>query len=254
MTQTKPLSAVPKALWPLLALALAAQLLWHHAQPPAVAQMRALPAPPSAATLRLLSAGEPIALSKAMMLYLQSYDDQPGLKLALARLDYAVVQDWLARMLELDPRGQYPLLAASEVYAAVADPARVRQMLDFVYQRFQDDPNRRWPWLAHAAIVARHRLHDLPLARRYAQAIRLRASGAEVPAWAREMEAFILENMDELDSARLLIGALLRSGQISDPRELRFLSGRLDQIAARQNQKDRETGLESGQKEAAHEP
>ncbi|MBC7859125.1 MAG: hypothetical protein H7Z39_10185 [Burkholderiaceae bacterium] len=254
MTPTKPLSALPKPLWPLLALALAAQLLWHAAQPPAAIQMRALPAPPSLATLRLLSLGEPIALSKSMMLYLQSYDDQPGIKLALARLDYGAVQAWLARMLELDPRGQYPLLAASEVYAAVADPARVRQMLDFVHLRFQDDPDRRWPWLAHAALVARHRLHDLPLARRYAQDIRLRANGADVPAWAREMEAFILEDMDELDSARLLIGALLRSGQISDPHELRFLSERLDQIAARQGEKERETGREDGPNRAAHEP
>jgi hypothetical protein len=254
MTRAKPLSALPKSLWPLLALALAAQLLWHAAQPPAAVQMRALPAPPSLATLRLLSAGEPIALAKAMMLYLQSYDDQPGVQLALARLDYGAVQAWMARMLELDPRGQYPLLAASEIYAAVADPARVRQMLDFVHQRFQDDPDRRWPWLAHAAIVARHRLHDLPLARRYAQAIRLRANSAEVPAWAREMEAFILEDMDELDSARLLIGALLRSGQISDPHELRFLSERLDQIAARQSEKGHKTGPENGPKRAAHEP
>ena len=230
----KPLSSVPKALWLLLALALALQLLWHASRPPPAAQMRTLPPPPSLAALQLASLGEPIALSKIMMLVLQGHDDQPGLHLALDQLDYDSVQAWLARMLELDPRAQYPLLAASQVYGAVADPARTRQMLEFVYDRFGEDPDRRWPWLAHAAIVARHRLHDLPLARTYARAIRLHAKGPDVPAWASELEVFILQDMNEMDSARFLIGGLLRGGQISDPHELRFLSERLGEIEARQ--------------------
>lgn len=232
--QTKPLSSVPQALWLLLALALALQLLWYARRPPPTAQMRALPPAPSLAALQLASLGEPIALSKIMMLVLQGHDDQPGLNISLDRLDYDTVEAWLGRMLELDPRAQYPLLAASQVYGAAGDPVRTRQMLEFVYARFGEDPNRRWPWLAHAAIVARHRLHDLPLARKYARAIRLRAKGADVPAWAGELEVFILQDMNEMDAARTLIGGLLRGGQISDPHELQFLSERLGEIEARQ--------------------
>jgi hypothetical protein len=219
----RPLSSVP---WPVaaaLVAALALQLAWHG-----------LPPAPSLQTLRLASLGEPIALSKALMLYLQAHDDQPGVSVSLQTLDYGAVLPWLDDSLALDPRGQYPLLAASEVYGAVADPVRVRLMLDFVAARFGADPDRRWPWLAQAALVAKHRLHDLPLARRYAAAIREQARGPGVPAWARELEAFIDEDMNELDSARLVIGGLLRGGQITDPHELAFLSRRLDEIAARQ--------------------
>jgi hypothetical protein len=93
-----------------------------------------------------------------------------------------------------------------------------------------EDPDHRWPWLAHAALAAKHRLHDLPRARRYAEAIRLHATGAGVPAWARELEIFIAEDMNERDAARALIGGLLRSGQITDPHELQFLADRLDQL------------------------
>jgi hypothetical protein len=231
----RPISSMPRWLLLTVAATLALQLLWHAAQPRVTAQARALAPAPSLAALRLASLGEPIALSKAMMLYLQSHDDQDGLSISLRQLDYPTLRDWLARALELDPRSQYPLLAASEVYAAVDDPQRVRIMLDFVYRRFDDDPNRRWPWLAHAAIVARHRLHDLPLARRYAQAIRLRASGPEVPAWARQLELFVLEDMNETESAMALAGALLQSGQISDPRELAFLERKLDSLKARRH-------------------
>jgi hypothetical protein len=231
-TDLKPFNAVPRVVLASLALALLLQVLWQVGQPPTQARARDLPPPPSPATLQLVALGEPVALSKAMMLYLQSHDEQAGVSIAWRDLDYRRVAAWLQRVLDLDPRSQYPLLAASEVYGSVSDPARARLMLDFVYKRFAEDPNRRWPWLAHAALVAKHRLHDLPLARRYAEAIRLQATGANVPPWARELEVFILEEMNELEAARKLIGGLLSSGQITDPHELKFLAQRLDQLNA----------------------
>jgi hypothetical protein len=232
MARATSLPAVPPALRWLLALALLLQIAWqagHRAPPP---QAEDLPPPPALATLQLASLGEPLALSRLTMLYVQGFDEQAGLSIAWRQMDYGRIRAWLARALELDPRSQYPLLAASEVYGAVNDPARVRLMLDFVYARFADDPNRRWPWLAHAALVAKHRLHDLPLARQYARALRLQATGPEVPPWARELEAFILEDMNEREAARVLIGGLIKSGQITDPHELAFLARRLDALAA----------------------
>ncbi|MBV6323381.1 hypothetical protein [Duganella violaceipulchra] len=229
-TALRPLSSVPRAVPLLLAAALLLQLLWQGGRPAPRARAQDLPPPPPLVALQLASLGEPAALSRATMLYVQGYDEQAGVSLAWRALDYGRLAAWLQRALELDPRSQYPLLAASEVYGAVSDPARSRLMLEFVYARFAEDPDRRWPWLAHAALVARHRLHDLPLARRYAQAIRLRATGPRVPAWARELEVFMAEDMNELDSARALIGGLLHDGLITDPHELRFLARRLDRL------------------------
>lgn len=225
---------VPPAVRWLLALSLGGQLLWQAGRPAPAPSQQALPPAPPLALLRLASLGETAALSRLLTLYVQGFDQQAGLDIAWRRLDYATVAAWLGRALDLDPRSQYPLLAASEVYGAVNDAPRQRLMLDFVYQRFAADPDRRWPWLAHAALVAKHRLHDLPLAREYARAIRLHARGPGVPAWARELEVFVLEDMNELDAARALIGGLLRDGTINEPNELRFLAARLDALAARQ--------------------
>jgi hypothetical protein len=47
------------------------------------------------------------------------------------------------------------------------------------------------------------------------------------------MEIFILEDMDELETARLIIGGYLQSGSVKDPAELRFLEERLKQLEAR---------------------
>jgi hypothetical protein len=220
----------PRSVLLAVLLALAVQIAWQASRPPARARAQDLPPAPSLAALRLAALGDPVALSKASMLYVQGFDEQAGISIAWRQLDYTKVAAWLQRVLDLDPRGQYPLLAASEVYGAVTDPVRARLMLDFVYANYLEDPDRRWPWLAHAALVARHRLHDLPLARRYAAAIRLHATGPDVPPWARELEIFIAEDMNERDAARALIGGLLRSGQITDPHELQFLSDRLDQL------------------------
>jgi len=229
----RPISAVPRVVLALLALGLAAQVALKAAAPRPGASAEDLPPAPSIAALRLASFGEPVALAKGLMLYLQAFDYQSGSKVPYQQLDYDRVEAWLARILELDPQGQYPLLAASRLYAEVPIEAKQRSMLEFVYRQFLVDPNRRWPWLAHATVLAKHRLHDLPLALRYARAIQRSATAADVPPWAREMEAFILEDMNELEAARLVIGGYLHSGEVKDPGELRFLDGRLKELEKR---------------------
>lgn len=228
MTARTPLP-VTLALLAALALQIGYQALHAPQQRPA---SRLEPAPPLA-VLRLASLGEPVALAKALTLYAQAQDDAAT---PLNSIDYMALRSWFERIVDLDARGQAPLLAASQVYGASTDPARVRIMLDFVYRRFGEDPDRRWPWLAHAALVARHRLHDPALARQYAQAIRTRTTAGRLPAWARQMELFMLEDIGEDESVKALIGAMLATGQVSDPRELAFLERRLQAISARQRQ------------------
>jgi hypothetical protein len=224
---------VPLAALLLLALGLAAQVAWHAWRPAPTALAEALPAPPEVAVLRVAALGEPVALARALMLWLQAFDNQPGISIPFRELDYARVQGWLERILALDPQGQYPLLAASRLYGEVPVPEKQRAMLDFVYEQFLADPDRRWPWLAHAAIVAKHRMQDLPLALKYARAITERATGPSVPPWARDMTVLVLEEMGELDAARVLIGGLLESGRLKDPHEARFLDAKLKELEAK---------------------
>ena len=92
---------------------------------------------------------------------------------------------------------KYPLLAASRVYAEVSDEGRARAMLDFIHRKFLERPNRRWRWLAHASLVAKHRLQDLPLALRYAESLREHATGKDVPFWAKDLAIIVLEDMGD---------------------------------------------------------
>ena len=224
----RPLSAVPRLAKVVLVAALALQIGWHASVPKPAATASALGMPPSSSWLRAASLGEPIALSQLLVLYLQAFDNQPGVSVPFKDLDYDAVQAWLARALELDPTGQYPLMMAAHLYALVPDEPKQRQMLEFLHREFMNDPNRRWRWLAHAAIVAKHRLNDLPLALRYADDIAVHARSAS--SWARQMGIFIREDMGEAQSAAVMLGGLLESGEVTDSAEINFLAQRLQAL------------------------
>jgi hypothetical protein len=230
MVMQRPLVSVPRQIIWLVGVALVFQIVVNVFLPRASAKAQALSSPPTINSLLAASMGEPIGLAKFLMLRLQAFDNQPGLSVPFRELDYARVRDWLTRILQLDPHGQYPLLFASHLYAEVPQPDKQRLMLDFVYQQFLIDPNRRWPWLAHGVIIARHKLHDVPLAAQYAAALRRYATGANVPSWAKQMEIFLRADMNEMETARVLLGGLIDSGQITDANELHFLTQQLREM------------------------
>lgn len=233
----RPPSVVPASLWAALFACLAAQVGLQALRPPPPASAQDLPPAPQAAALRVASLGEPAAAARLAMLYVQAFDLGAGNALPYRRLDYSRLRDWLRAILDTDPRSNYPLFVAARVYAEVEDPARCRTMLEFIHRAFLEDPNRRWPSLAHAALLARHKLHDLPLARRYAADVQRLTTDPTIPLWAKQMEAFILEDMGELQAARVMLGGLLASGRLEDPGERRFLQERLEELERRQASK-----------------
>ena len=229
----RPLSAVPQWIGWLLAASVAAQVTWQAAGGAPAPQAADLPPAPSAIVLRAASFGEAEAIARLAMLYVQAYDLRGDNAIPYQRLDYARLIAWLRAILETDPRSSYALFSAARVYTENPDPAKCRAMLEFLHEQFYLDPERRWPWLAHAALVAKHRLKDLPLARRYAQAIDQHARDARAPLWAKQMEIFILEDMNELEAAKIMLGGLIASGRVRDPSELRFLQARLQALERR---------------------
>jgi hypothetical protein len=221
-------SAVPRYATAILALALVAQISWQASEPQPIARAAALGKPADVSWLRVVCDGEPIGLAQMLVLYLQAFDNQPGVSMPFRALDYGAVEQWLSTVIDLDPFTQYPIMLAAQVYAQVPDEQRQRRMLDFVHREFLRDPERRWRWLAHAAIIAKHRLKDMPLALEYAEDIARHAKGAL--GWARQMRIFILEDMGEVEAAAVLLGGLLATGEVTDSAELHFLTERLEAL------------------------
>lgn len=143
----RPLADVPKGVLATLLLAFALQLTGKALQDPPLAQASDLDSAPSRTALRLAGFGDPLPVARLLMLHLQAFDLQGANQITYRELDYDRLRDWLGRIIELDPAGQYPLHAASRIYAEVPDQSRQLKMLQFVYNAFFADPDRRWRWL-----------------------------------------------------------------------------------------------------------
>lgn len=234
--QTRPIALVPKKIIGILLLSLFLQGIWHFAFHKVVAKHYDLALPPQISLIKLVSLDDPITAAKAVMLWLQAFDNQPGVSIPLRDLNYHKVIEWLDVILALDNKIEYPLLAAIRFYAEVPDVEKQRAMVAYISQKFIEQPDQRWAFMAHAVYIAKHRIKDVVLALRCAKLIRQHATGKNVPFWAQQMEIFILEDMGELESAKILIGGLLESGVLDDPHQRRFLGQRLREIADRQLQ------------------
>lgn len=223
----RPTSDVPVSVKVSLVLALILQLLWHSLQDPVVAKAEDLAPPLSARTYVMSSLGEPIAISKFLNLWLQAFDNQPGASISFHQLNYPRLTQWLDTILELDPEGHYPMLVAARVYGSVQDHEKQRIMMDYIFYKFNEEPNKYWRWLAHVIITAKHELKDFDLALKYANALAEKATGENVPYWAKDMKIIVLEDMGQVEAAKILVGALIDSKEITDPYELNFLTNKI---------------------------
>lgn len=223
----RPVNDVPGWIKFALILALVIQLLWHSMQDPIVAKAEDLPLPLSTRTYIMSSLGEPIAVSKYLNLWLQAFDNQPGASVSFHQLDYPRLTRWLDTILELDPHGHYPMLVAARVYGSVNDSEKQRIMMDYIFTKFNENPDKYWRWLAHVVITAKHELKDYDLALKYADALADKANGKNIPYWAKDMKIIVLEDMGEVEAAKILVGALIESNEITDPYELNFLTHKI---------------------------
>ncbi|NKC16873.1 MAG: hypothetical protein GKR94_33175 [Gammaproteobacteria bacterium] len=232
LQRDRPFSQVPR--WILVAAlaTLCAQLIWHGVRAPPQALVSELPEAPEPVFVRLASLEEPVAAAKVALLWLQAFDDPPGETLAFKDLDYERLEAWLRLIMELDPRAHAPLLAAAKVYTSTPDREQVMRMMALVHEQFLAAPNARWRWLAHVALLARYRLEDAQLALRFARDISSHAAADTVPFWARDLTVLLLEDLCELEAARVMVGGLLASKTLSDPGELAFLQRKLEALNA----------------------
>jgi hypothetical protein len=75
--------------------------------------------------------------------------------------------------------------------------------------------------------VARHVLHDNALAEYYAAALRTRVTDPNAPSWVTQMDLLLRADLGETADAQVILGGLIKAGQIRSPAELKFLESRI---------------------------
>lgn len=179
---------------------------------------------------RSLSLGSEQLLSYLLIMGVQLHDNQKGRHVNYRHINYQILSEWLLMLYQLNPKSDYPAFIASRVYGQVGDASRVRQMIDVIRKLFEKDPERHWRRMTEASLLAKHRLSDLELALDLAKKVADLPKSYDLPFWARDMQLVLLDELNELESAQLLISSLLQSEEIKDPDELRFLQFRLLKI------------------------
>ena len=224
----RPIVTLPRPLLLGFVALLALQVLFHHAgQKRLDANYQALDKPFDTAVYRGLAMGSEQLFGYLLALRLQLHDSQAGRHFRYSLIDYELLVSWLDRITEISSGTEYSMLLASRVYSSTNDEGRLRTILGFIEQRFDDDPQLHWRRLVEASVIAKHKLQDLELALRMAEKITQQPASVEMPHWARDFQFLLLADLNEYESAIAIIQALLRTEAVNDPDERRFLEGKL---------------------------
>ena len=202
-------------------------MLFQRLNAPEWTDVGDLKTPPRLELARAASLGEDTFAGYLVSLSLQNFNVSLGRATPVAAMDRSAVIRWLDLSTRLDGDSRYPLLLAARHFAETGTPEQRRCMLDWIYQRFQERPNERWPWLVHAVFAARHGLHDQTLAKTYAAALRTRVTDPKAPSWVAQMELLLRADLGETEDAKVILAGLIDAGQIRSPGELHFLESRI---------------------------
>lgn len=227
----RKISQVPLAILVLFSLLCVMQVVFHHTHKRSAESLfRHLNNPLDAQLYRALSLGSDQLFSYLLLLRVQLHDNQQGRHVNYSHLNYDTLSDWLLTLDEVNPASDYPAFLASRVYSNVDDEKKIRKMVAVIETLFNKNPQLHWRRMTEASLLLKHQLHDLPGALRIAEKIASLPDTISMPFWARDMKLILLDELNQYESAQILISSMLQSGQIKDEDEIRFLRNRLLKI------------------------
>jgi len=152
----------------------------------------------------------------------------------LKNYDYAKLGKWFSLLHALDPASDHVPLIAAYYFGGTRIPKDAAVVVEYLSAVGQIPVGEKWRWLAHAAYLAQHRMNNFDLALKFAyQLVRMNRGGVEMPQWARQMPAFILNNRGDKDAARKLMSNMLMTDKARHPEEVNFMKSYLiEQLGA----------------------
>ncbi len=180
---------------------------------------------------------------RSLGIMLQNLGDTGGRSTSLHEYDYDALGRWFFLMDSLDHRSNYlPYVAAYYYGALEGEPDKLRNVVKYLHAVGLSIKNEKWRWLAHAVHLARFKMNDLNLSYSMAKELAALADepGADLPNWARQMPAFVLNQQGEKEAAYQLMLEILSSvGDKLHPNEINHTRGYIcEQILTPEEAKD----------------
>ena len=196
--------------------------LWFDLRPirPNLAIVPNLPSPN---TVKLLSFGDTELYFRVASFRLQNAGDTFGRYTPYRDYNYAMLEKWFLLLDDLDAVSDITPSMAGYLFSQSQEPKRdVPYIVRYLEQHYDRNPEKKWWWLSHAIYLSKQKLHDKQLALRLAY--KLGTTPAEVPLWARQMPAFIYEELGEKQHALAIIQNILKTEKNIPDSELRFMN------------------------------
>lgn len=183
-----------------------------------------VPPPPQSADIgTVLALSDPQLAYRIAGLQFQILGDEGGRSTPLKDYDYNALERWFRIADIWDPSSDYMPMLAAYYYGAVQDPGALRHILAYLETAGSRPEGEKWRWLAHAVYLAQHGLEDHELALKLARKLAA-VNNPDMPAWTRQMPAFILEAKGDKETAYAIMQSILISeAKNLHPNEVNFM-------------------------------
>ena len=197
-------------------------IFWYftkHIKP----DMVIVPQVPKESTIHLLSLGDSQFYFRQLAFKIQNAGDSWGRFTALKDYDYKSLSRWFYLLDTLDSKSNFVPSLASYYYSQTQTPADTIYIVEYLRDHVKKDPRNKWWWLSQAVYIANHRLKNKELALEVAYELAATPDDVEMPMWARQMPAFIHEQLGEHESAKRIIIEIMEDFDNFSPGEINFM-------------------------------
>lgn len=208
-----------------LLAAIAANIIFWLGSSDLYAKWEGVPPVPTHEGAVMMALGDPEFAYRLGAITLQNLGDNGGRVTPMKDYEYDKLGKWFWLLHDLDPASDHVPMLAAYYFGATRVPKDVAVVVEYLAKIGDNPAGSKWRWLVQAVFLARHRLNDLDLALDIAYKLsKMKLLDDTMPAWARQMPAFVLNEKGDRDSARKMIKSLLASSYHFHPNEVRFMA------------------------------
>lgn len=188
-------------------------------------ELSIVPNVPSTLSIKAISLGDEQFYFRTLAWQLQNAGDSFGRFTALREYNYNQLYHWFKLLDTLDMKSNFVPSLAGYYYSQTQNVPDVRYVINYLDENASLDLANKWWWMAQAVYLANNRLGDKKLALKlaYKLASTPEVQGKKLPLWARQMPAFIHEQMGEEDQSLLIIAEIVKNYKDIDPGEMNFM-------------------------------
>ncbi len=211
------------ALYALLFLMLGLSFLTWKSTNEMQARWANVPPTPKPAFASSIGLGDVQFAYRIYALALQNSGNTGGRFVALKDYNYERLGRWFFLQNGLDPKSDFIPVIAAYYFSASQDPSKLRPVIEYLGFAGNSAEGEKWRWLAQAVYLARFKLKDTELALNLAYKLAA-LENPDLPMWARQMPANVLNQRGEKQAAlEIIMGILKTSGKKIHPNEVNAL-------------------------------